>query len=349
MALDFKKLHVLVVEDLAPMRELTIYMLRALGVGKISKARDGDEGFEMFCRQNPDIVLSDWHMLPMNGIDMVRKIRISPNSPCKTTPVIMMTGFSAFERISESRDSGVTEFLVKPFSGQDLAKRIEHVIKKPRDFIVAENFAGPDRRRVRKENFAGSSKRKADTGKKGENGPKQVIKANFVLQSKVGVGAIDPLAIMECQRVIDENKIDFIPLAKMFLDELEDALEKSAAEEETTKRSIERLINPVMQIKANARIFGYSLVGDLAGIMLNFLETLNVIDQDAVKIVQAHHKTLNLLVTRGMSGDCGDIGNSFRSELDSACGRYSQAKTHLLKQRFRKELEKKAKELATTG
>jgi DNA-binding response OmpR family regulator len=58
-----------------------------------------------------------------------------------------MTGFSARERVIAARDTGVTEFLVKPFTANDLYKRIDHVIMKPRQFVKSPDFFGPDRRR----------------------------------------------------------------------------------------------------------------------------------------------------------------------------------------------------------
>lgn len=61
--------------------------------------------------------------------------------------MVLITGYSAWSRVEEARDAGVTEFLVKPFTANDLAKRIAHVINKPRDFIETQDFFGPDRRR----------------------------------------------------------------------------------------------------------------------------------------------------------------------------------------------------------
>ena len=101
-------------------------------------------------------------MIPTSGIELVNRIRNSPDSPNKMVPIIMMTGYSAMPRVSEARDSGATEFLVKPFSANDLARRIAYVINKPRDFIETEDFFGPDRRRRVMENFDGTRKRAED-------------------------------------------------------------------------------------------------------------------------------------------------------------------------------------------
>ncbi len=316
MALNLKNLHVLIVEDISPMRDLTTSVLKTKGIGKVSYAADGEKGFDAFCRLNPDIVLTDWQMPIMNGIDMVKLIRNSPHSPNKMVPVVMMTGYGSPAKISAARNYGVTEFLVKPFSARDLSKRIMHVITHPRDFIITEQYAGPDRRRKEDALFAGKNSRT------NPNGFKQRIKANHILQAKVGLGIVDEATIAKAQSVIDKNTFNFTPIAMMFLSQLHDGLEIAKHEQTTNRRSIERLINPVMQIKANARIFKYDLLGNLAGIMLDFLEKLNVLDKDVIEIVEAHEKTLSHIVSTEMRGAGGQIGTSLETELEGACTRY---------------------------
>lgn len=144
------------------MRKLMCSVLETLGVGRILTAQDGERGFDIFRTDRPDIVIADWHMEPMSGIELVNLIRTSPASPNKFAPIIMVTGYSAKPRVAEARDMGATEFLVKPFSANDLAKRIAHVINKPRDFIDAPEYFGPDRRRKAAEDYQGPRRRDSD-------------------------------------------------------------------------------------------------------------------------------------------------------------------------------------------
>lgn len=333
MALNLKNLHILIVEDIAPMRELTTSVLKAQGIGRISYAPDGEKGFDMFCHLNPDIVLTDWQMPIMNGMDMVKQIRNNPRSPNKTVPVIMMTGFGSPVKISDARDNGITEFLIKPFSAKDLSKRLLHVIKSPRDFIITPNYSGPDRRRKESPPPNGSDLRG------NENGLKERIKANHVLQAKVGLGVIDEETIAKSQSIIEKNNFNFAPIAAMFLEQLRDGLTTAKKEAVTNRKSIERLVNPVMQIKANARIFKYELLGNLAAVMMHFLEHLNELDTDALEIVEAHHKTLFHIITSEMQGSGGPIGQSLETELESACKRYMNTRITRQKERMQKLLE----------
>ena len=135
---------------------------------------------------------------------------------------------------------------------------------------------------------------------------------------------MNPELIKRGQQTIDENKIDFTPLGTELLEKLDKVLqviEKGKATDslENQKQSLTR---PVMELKANAAFFNYALIGNLANIMLSFLETINKLDKDAISIVRAHHGTLNSIIQKKMVGDGGEHGKIFAKELQDACNRY---------------------------
>ena len=170
MALNFKNLSVMVVEDTGPMRKLIRTLLETFDVGTVYTATNGENGFESFCKNNPDIVLADWEMDPVNGIGLTQKIRTDSRSPNRLAPIILVTGYNALPRVALARDAGVTEFMIKPFTANDLAKRLAYVINKPRDFIDAPRYFGPDRRRRRNESYAGPLRRNEDKKKQQAQG-----------------------------------------------------------------------------------------------------------------------------------------------------------------------------------
>ena len=159
MSYQLSNLKVLVVEDNMPMLELTKSLLMTFGVVHIFTARSGEEGFKVCCEENPDLIIADWNMKPMDGVTMTEKIRNDVPAPNPFVPIILMTGFSEEKRVIAARDSGVTEFLVKPFNARDLYRRIVEVIEKPRQFVRSEVFFGPDRRRRSKDDFKGEDRR----------------------------------------------------------------------------------------------------------------------------------------------------------------------------------------------
>ncbi len=162
MTYQFDRLRVLVVEDNLPMLEICKTLLMTFGVGEVFTAKNGDEGFNIFCKENPDFILADWMMSPMDGISLTRRIRNDPRSPNLFAPVILMTGFSERKRVIQARDAGVTEFLVKPFNARDLYKRVSQLIERPRQFVRCEDFFGPDRRRKPTSEFKGPFRRESD-------------------------------------------------------------------------------------------------------------------------------------------------------------------------------------------
>ena len=116
-------------------------------MSKTHVAATSENWFKKFCKEKHDLILTDWLIKPENGIELTQKIRMHSLSPNPFVPIILMTGFSEKRRVIQARDTGVTEFLVKPFTANDLYKRIDHIIMKPRQFVKSPDFFGPDRRR----------------------------------------------------------------------------------------------------------------------------------------------------------------------------------------------------------
>lgn len=159
---SFQDIKVLIVEDNLPMYELIKSVIMTFGFKKIYRAQDGKQGFDTFCRIKADLIITDWEMKPVSGIEMIEMIRKNPQSPNPFVPIIMLSGYGQKSHIIQARDVGTTEFLIKPFCAQQLYKRIEHIIEKPRDFVQSEHFFGPDRRRHKHVDFEGGAKREDD-------------------------------------------------------------------------------------------------------------------------------------------------------------------------------------------
>ena len=158
MSYDFKSTTVLVVDGSPAMLDLIKSVLFTFGIRNIYSASSSAQGFKIFCQENPDLVIVDWLEDPDNGLNLTQKIRKDPKSPNPFVPIIMMTGYSQKKRVVMARDSGITEFMAKPFTAKALYERIEQIIEKPRQFVKAVEYFGPDRRRKTKEH-SGSERR----------------------------------------------------------------------------------------------------------------------------------------------------------------------------------------------
>lgn len=162
MAYNFEKLSVLVVDDNQPMRELIASMFAIFGCDTIDEARDGQEAYDIFYKGKHDLVISDWRMSPMDGITLLNKIRNAPDSPNPYVPFLMVSGYNNLGAVLEARDHGTTEYLMKPFSANDLYRRVVTIIERPRQFVKADTFFGPDRRRHKSSGYQGGLKRETD-------------------------------------------------------------------------------------------------------------------------------------------------------------------------------------------
>ena len=144
--IDFNKLRFLICDDNAHMRRIVRTLLHSFGGREVYEAEDGATALETFNHHAPDIVICDWQMQILNGLELTHMIR-QPGSGNPYVPIIMLTGHSDKRRVMTARDAGVTEFLAKPISAKALYQRIVNVVVSPRPFIRTKTYFGPDRRR----------------------------------------------------------------------------------------------------------------------------------------------------------------------------------------------------------
>ena len=150
------------VDDNAHIRALLSTILRSVGINKTYEAGDGAEALQQMRSHAIDIVMTDLAMEPLDGIDFVRLLRNSADSPNQMAPVIMITGHSTLRRIHEARDAGVNEFLAKPLTVRGVLDRLQKIIDHPRPFVRTDDYFGPDRRRKADPKYAGERRRAAD-------------------------------------------------------------------------------------------------------------------------------------------------------------------------------------------
>ncbi len=172
MSYKLSRLKILVVDDNQPIRMLVRSLLMDLGVGTIFMADDGERGWQSYLKNKPDIMIVDWRMEQVDGIELTRRIRTDELSHTPHIPIIMTTGFTNKERVFLARDAGVTEFLIKPFTVQGLARHLTHIVENPRQFVISPDFVGPDRRRRDQEVDIPELKRREDEDKIAEKSKK---------------------------------------------------------------------------------------------------------------------------------------------------------------------------------
>lgn len=150
----------------------------------------------------------------------------------------------------------------------------------------------------------------------------KVIKVENKLRQKAGVGDISEAVIAASEVIIQSNQVDFKEVATPILQKLRAAIIKAQQEPDNIESVSKVMVDCVMELKANGPMFKYELVGNLASVMLSFLEHIHTFDKDSVEIIGAHEKTLSAIIDKGIKGDGGPLGTQLRSELEGACERY---------------------------
>jgi two-component system chemotaxis response regulator CheY len=142
-----RKLSVLVADSSSHMAGLVGQMLRALKISDIVEVTDAGRVVSTLGNRKFDLVLIDVDLNAIDALEIVRKLRAASDNPNHAVPIIMMAKAAPATRVAAARDAGITDFLRKPFAPSYLETRIRAVLEQPRDFIEADVYAGPDRRR----------------------------------------------------------------------------------------------------------------------------------------------------------------------------------------------------------
>ena len=121
-----KTLRILVVDDLAVMRLLVRNNLRSMGIEHVALAANGREALDMLQKWRFDIVVTDWNMPLMDGLELLKHIRTSKTY--RHVPVVLITAEGERSQVRNAIEAGVTEFLIKPFSFGAFQRKIQRVI-----------------------------------------------------------------------------------------------------------------------------------------------------------------------------------------------------------------------------
>jgi CheY-like chemotaxis protein len=167
------------------MGELVRSMIRC----QVWAAPDTGKALKLAGSVEPDVIFVEMSGPGLEGADFTRKLRRSTLS-CRQAPVIMMTGQATAATILAARDAGVHEFLRTPFTVKDLLRRLEAVTLRPRDWIEAVDYVGPDRRRFNSGDYTGPLKRRSDTPPTPDSA--RTSQALKIIRSAIGAVTKDP-------------------------------------------------------------------------------------------------------------------------------------------------------------
>lgn len=125
MAVD-KSMGVLVVDDYKTMVRIVRNLLQQLGFTNVDDATDGPTALGMIRSRNYGLVLSDWNMQPMTGIDLLKAVRAEART--KTLPFVMVTAEAKAENVIAAREAGANNYIIKPFTLAVLKQKLSSVL-----------------------------------------------------------------------------------------------------------------------------------------------------------------------------------------------------------------------------
>lgn len=116
---------ILIVEDFNTMRRIQRNMLHRLGYDDVDDAADGASALERLAARDYGLVISDWNMAPMTGFELLKRVRGGAHNP--DVPFLMVTAESGAASVEAARDAGVSDYLVKPYTEDDLRAKLAAV------------------------------------------------------------------------------------------------------------------------------------------------------------------------------------------------------------------------------
>ncbi len=123
-----KNMPVLIVDDYKTMLRIVGNLLKQLGFSNIDEATDGGSALQKLRTKKFGLVISDWNMEPMTGLQLLKEVRT--DTKLKETPFIMVTAESKTENVVAAKEAGVNNYIVKPFNADTLKTKIESVLGK---------------------------------------------------------------------------------------------------------------------------------------------------------------------------------------------------------------------------
>jgi len=118
-------MKVLIVDDLPMMRKMLRYLLKQIGFTNIIEADGGKSAMKMLKNEKVDLIMCDWNMPEIKGIDILNKVR--SDDELKNIPFIMITCEAKKKTVEEAIKAKVTDYVVKPFSGEAISEKLKKI------------------------------------------------------------------------------------------------------------------------------------------------------------------------------------------------------------------------------
>ena len=188
--------RILVIDPNVATAKMLANLLRGIWpAAKVYGATEAGKGWALAAEVNPQLVFVEAGGEGFDGVKFARDIRRS-DLLCREAPMIMVSSEVTTTLFTAARNAGIHEFVRRPYTIGDLERRIEASCGRPRDWIEAIHYIGPDRRRFNSADFDGPKKRRSDGASAASQRMNQALK---IIQAAVLAVETDPV---QCARAL---------------------------------------------------------------------------------------------------------------------------------------------------
>jgi len=121
-------MKILIVDDFATMRRIMKNILKQIGFSNIIEADDGTTALDELKKTSVDLIISDWNMPKMTGLDLLKEVRSTDG--LKEVPFLMVTAEAQKQNVIDAVQAGVTNYVVKPFTAEAISEKLEKIFGK---------------------------------------------------------------------------------------------------------------------------------------------------------------------------------------------------------------------------
>ncbi|WP_448203323.1 response regulator [Azospirillum sp. sgz302134] len=343
-------LSVLVVEDSAFIRNVLTATLRTIGVGTVHAEGSGADAIRFLEERRAslppgtapvDLIISDLVMPEVDGLMLLRWVRCSPKSPDRFLPVLMLSGAADRQYVEQARDLGANDFIAKPFSSGTIASRLMTAIARPRRFVLAKGFFGPDRRRTERpvamdcrmtspsEILVVHSKSKA-TGI--DRYPVVYFDLPNRLGAKIGIAPKDPVPVLPADVLaaadaeIQSRAGDYATWIAGEVEEMARRVERLRAEPAAVPALMVQINRSAHEMRGQGGIFGYPLITQVAKSLYEATQgAFTAVTANEHLLIKAHVDAIKAVMNARISGDGGVTGKQLLASLDQAKKKYAKS------------------------
>jgi CheY-like chemotaxis protein len=344
------RLSVLVVEDNDYMLDVFANALKRMGFTRTFRARGGKEAVDYLRNSTKsfagseqiDIVISDLVMSPITGQHVLQWLRDDKASPNRFMPFILISGAADRVNVEAARERGVSEFMAKPFSVENVYKVLQRLIDNPRQYVTTQNYFGPDRRRSKSGPPMGSERRKPDEShativyskdrverSKTDSGV-WLFKLPNYLKQKMGSNAarqpfVLPLEVLSsAETELKREAQGFLGWAKSYLDRLSAQVGEAKNKFGERNTNFDEINLIAHELRGQGGTFGYPLITIFAKSLYELTKPPCAQDDAMLEIVKAHIDTMRAVFREDIEGDGGEIGQQLFKGLKMAVAKYSK-------------------------